>query len=359
MKRLFVIVLLLLLCGAAFFSVWGVNGIPARAEAAFGAASPNLNPAQRLLLSWRLLRAKESLTSAVNLFAQPVAFRIELGESPVSVAQRLEDGGIISDAAAFRDFLVYAGLDTRLQAGDYHLSPAQPPLMLAYALLDAAPGQVNFAILAGWRLEQIAETLPTSGLEIDPADFLSAARARNLEGYLLPGVYPIPREITAPALLDMLTGAFEAAISEEMRAGFAAQGLSLDEAVALASIVQREISVSDEAPLVASVFVNRLAAGMRLESDTTVQYALGYNAAQDTWWTNPLSVADLETDSAYNTYLYPGLPPGPICNPGLDSLRAVAFPAQTTYYYFRAACDGSGRHNFAETYAEHVQNACP
>ena len=112
-------------------------------------------------------------------------------------------------------------------------------------------------------------------------------------------------------------------------------------------------------PLIASVFINRLAAGMPLEADSTVQFALGHQEATDTWWKNPLSLDDLQVDSPYNTYLYGRLPPGPISNPGSTALNAVAFPAQTGYYYFRAACDGSGEHRFAETFEEHVQNACP
>jgi len=99
--------------------------------------------------------------------------------------------------------------------------------------------------------------------------------------------------------------------------------------------------------------------GMKLEADPTVQYAVGYNQEQGTWWTNPLSQDDLGVDSPFNTYRYSGLPPGAICNPGLDALRAVAFPAQTPYYYFRATCDGSGLHNFSETYNEHLDNECP
>ena len=90
-----------------------------------------------------------------------------------------------------------------------------------------------------------------------------------------------------------------------------------------------------------------------------MQYALGFNQAKATWWTNPLSLDDLKTDSPYNTYLYPGLPPGPISNPGLDALRAVAFPDESAYYYFRAACDHSGTHSFSQTFEEHVSKACP
>lgn len=111
-------------------------------------------------------------------------------------------------------------------------------------------------------------------------------------------------------------------------------------------------------PMIASVFINRLNIGMKLETDPTVQYSLGFNQAQNTWWTNPLSYSDLEIDSPFNTYIYAGLPPAPIANPSLTALQAVAFPAQTPYYYFRAACDNSGRHNFSQTYEEHLSNAC-
>ncbi|HEY6010087.1 MAG TPA: endolytic transglycosylase MltG, partial [Nitrospirota bacterium] len=94
-------------------------------------------------------------------------------------------------------------------------------------------------------------------------------------------------------------------------------------------------------------------------SDPTVQFALGYNAVQQSWWTNPLSTQDLQVESPFNTYKYAGLPPAPISNPGESSLKAVAYPPQTNYYYFRARCDGSGEHVFAQTFDEHLANACP
>jgi UPF0755 protein len=152
---------------------------------------------------------------------------------------------------------------------------------------------------------------------------------------------------------------FLASLTVELQDGFSRQGLNVYQAVTLASIIEREAIVDEEMPLIASVFFNRLAIGMKLETDPTIQYALGYNLSQNTWWTNPLTLSDLEVDSPYNTYLHPGLPPGPICNPGLAALQAVAFPAQTPYYYFRARCDGSGLHSFAETFEQHIQNACP
>jgi UPF0755 protein len=110
---------------------------------------------------------------------------------------------------------------------------------------------------------------------------------------------------------------------------------------------------------IASVFYNRLAIGMILQADPTVQYALGFNTFTDTWWKTPLGYSDLAYDSLYNTYIYAGFPPGPISNPGMAALTAVAFPEDTPYYYFQAQCDGSGYHNFAETLEQHLENNCP
>jgi UPF0755 protein len=160
-------------------------------------------------------------------------------------------------------------------------------------------------------------------------------------------------------VIAILLEEFRDQLTPDLREGLKRQGLSIYEAVILASIVERETVVEDEMPLIASVFLNRLAAGMPLEADSTAQYALGYQEEAKTWWKNPLSLDDLQVDSPYNTYLHGGLPPGPISNPGLNALKAVAFPAQADYFYFRAACDGSGEHHFAETFEEHVQNACP
>lgn len=237
---------------------------------------------------------------------------------------------------------------------------------------DATPSEVTFQILPGWRLDEIAAALPTSGLQFSPASFLKAARRpdasilpagfpnlKSLEGFMLPGEYQLKRDIPLEAFLVTVLQQFDEQVLQDMRDAYKQHGLNLTEAVALASMVQREAMVEDEQPIIASVFYNRLAGGMRLESDPTVQFALGYNKKQASWWTNPLSSDDLQIDSPYNTYLNGGLPPGPICNPGISALRAVAYPAETPYYYFRARCDGSGKHSFAKTYQEHLQNACP
>jgi UPF0755 protein len=181
----------------------------------------------------------------------------------------------------------------------------------------------------------------------------------NLQGFLMPGQYQIKRGISAHDLAGLFVKRFDEMVTPELRDAYANQKLDLAQAVTLASMVQREAMVTDEQPIIASVFYNRLANGMKLDSDPTVQYALGYDEGKQTWWKNPLTQSDLQIDSRYNTYIYPELPPGPIANAGISALRAVAYPAQTGYFYFRAKCDGSGRHAFSTTYEEHLQNACP
>jgi UPF0755 protein len=347
--------------------------IPQQANEIFGQPSSRVSSIKRWLLAWQLWKNKNELTTPYVPGGSEQNFRVEMGEGVRSIAGRLQQQGLIAHAEAFEAYLVYRGLDVSLQAGDYTLSPAMTAISIAHAMQDATPTHVTFHVLAGWRLEEIAAALPTSGMNISPNDFLALARLKpegydfsaslpgsaSAEGYLSPGVYEFPRQTPATEFISTLFHAFEANQPANLRQDFAIHGLSLHEGVILASIIEREAIQEDEMPTIASVFYNRLALGMNLAADPTVQYALGFNAAQQTWWTNPLSLADLEFASPYNTYHNPGLPPGPICNPGLSALKAAANPAETPYYFFRAACDGSGRHNFAATFDEHQANQCP
>lgn len=130
--------------------------------------------------------------------------------------------------------------------------------------------------------------------------------------------------------------------------------MSIYEVVTLASIVEREAVVDEERPIIASVYLNRLNRGMYLQSDPTVQYAKGYSAESGRWW-NPMIQEEAQSvDSPYNTFLYPGLPPGPICSPGLASIQAVLYPADTPYLFFFSK--GDGTHAFSKTYEEHLEN---
>jgi UPF0755 protein len=350
-----------------------VGGIPALANAHFGPPGKNVSTWQHIYLSFMLLRNSDQLTVPFDENGQTKAFEVVLGQSPAEIADNLQNNGLIPDANALLIYLVYKGLDTTLQAGQYALSARMTPIQIAHALQDATPLEITFNILSGWRLEEIAASLETSGLTITPQEFLNAAYhppsdsnltqhllpEASLEGFIPPGTYQIPRETSADELVTYLVNNFIAQLEPELLAGFQQRGLNLFQAVTLASIIQREAIIEDEMPLIASVFLNRLALDMKLESDPTVQYAIGYDPVGKTWWKNPLTHADLEIDSPFNTYLYAGLPPGPISNPSYNALSAVANPANSTYLFFRAKCDGSGEHLFAETFDEHLKNACP
>jgi len=361
------------LCLGAALAVYGLVNLPDWAAGQFGPAVSDLSRIQKTYLSAQLLRQAKDLLIPVDPQGSEQAFQIELGESPSSITRRLEEAGLISNASAIQNYLVYAGLDKTIQAGEYRLSPRMTSLEIAHALQDATPEDVTFNVLPGWRAEEIATALPTSGLTFTPEALMAAVakprednplrselpESASLEGFLFPGGYQVKRNINPQAFVNLMVDQFRIHLSDELRAGFERQNLSLYQAVTLASIVQREAVVADEMPTIASVFINRLQAGMKLDSDPTVQYAIGFNPQQNTWWTNPLSKDDLQINSPYNTYLNWGLPPGPISNPSLEALQAVSNPAQTSYYFFRAACDGLGKHLFAETLEEQVKNACP
>jgi UPF0755 protein len=329
-----------------------------------------LNPFQVWQYSASLLWADGLLTQPLDSKAPDVDFEVKSGESVRSIASRLADAGITRDPWALRDYLIYTGLDTSIQSGAYKLSARMSVIDLSRKMQDATPTQVEFVVLPGWRIEEIAASLPTSGLEISPAEFVAAASAPHsgfaflagaatTEGFLYPGSYLFPRTLRAPELVEALLRNFELHLTPDLREGFAGQGLSVYEAVILASIVQREAVNPEEASGIASVYLNRVNAQMALNADPTVQYAIGYNASQRTWWTNPLSLDDLKLPSPYNTYVNVGFPPSPISNPGLGALEAVASPADTPYYYFSALCDGSGNHAFARSLEEQLHNLCP
>ena len=336
----------------------------------FGAPSPALNSWQRSSYALSLVSNAGDLTQPRDPAGAEQLFVIEPGESVVSISNRLEGAGLIRSASTFRVYLVWTGMDAYIQTGTFRLSPALTAESIAGILQSATLTEVTFSVLPGWRMEEIAASLPTSGLEFTPEAFLAAASApvnapdflpvgASAEGFLAPGQYILSRTTTAEQLVSTLLQGSSSELTDDLKNGFTDHGLTVYQAVTLASIVQREAVVADEMPTIASVFYNRLAVGMLLQTDPTVQYAIGYNAVQATWWTNPLSGEDLQFDSPYNTYLYPGLPPGPISNPGLPALQAVAFPEQSNYYFFQARCDDSGLHNFTETFEQHQQNNCP
>jgi UPF0755 protein len=364
--RLVTVLFFLLVCAAiGFFFIY----VPSRATRVYGPPARSLSFPQRVQYSALLLWYDGLLTQPLDTSGTEQTFTVEVGESVDAVANHLQSVGLIRDADALRSYMIYSGIDTSMQAGEYKLSTAMSAMDIAHQLQDATPEEVTFVVLPGWRLEEIADSLPTSGLSVTADEFLSAAKtppkgydflagAASIEGFASPDSYVFSRKISVDEMINDMLRNFSAHLSLDLKDGFQKQGLSVYQAVTLASMVEREAVKEEEQPLIASVYLNRLKIGMKLDADPTVQYAIGYNFLQQSWWTNPLSLLDLQVNSVYNTYKFPGLPPTPIANPSLGALRAVAFPEETKYYFFRAKCDGSGFHLFAETFDEHLQNAC-
>jgi UPF0755 protein len=345
---------------------------PQSAKALFGEPSSGLSTFQKITYPVRLVLGEHALLDPADASVNEKNVTITQGESVDSIAAMLQQSGLITNPELFRIYLIYSGLDRGIQAGQYTINATANAIEIGKMLQDATPKEVHFVILAGWRAEEISASLETSGLKISQTEFLNLVKnpsfsdlpqqltgLSNLEGFMLPGDYLIPRESNVSQLLKTIIDQFSTAVTPEMLQAYQNQGLSLGQAVTLASMIQREAIQEEEMPMIASVFLNRLSVGMKFDSDATVQYALGYDSTQKTWWKNPLTINDLNVDSHYNTYLYNGFPPGPICNPGIAALKAVAYPTQSSYYYFRAKCDKSGFHNFAETFEQQQQNACP
>lgn len=360
------------LCFLSLTIFLGVRLITTEVSSTYGAADDNLSLLGKAQYTLKLYLDGAILLTPISISDSETFFEIAPGETVGQIAFRLQDEGFISDADLFRSYLIYRGYDRLVQSGFFRITSGMDALSLADRLIDPMPGQVEFTVLAGWRAEEIAASLPRSGLAIDPQDFMDLVMNppsdwfageftlnQSLEGYLGTGSYILDREISLQEFVRKLTNRFDENLNSALRNSIEQQGLTLHETVILASIVEREAVISEEMPLIASVFLNRYRSGIKLDSDPTVQYAVGYNAQQSSWWTNPLSANDLQIDSLYNTYLYGGLPPTPICNPSLEAIQAVVFAQDSPYYYFRARCDGSGYHNFSETYAQHLQYGCP
>ncbi len=347
--------------------------LPLRLQRTYDLPTASLPFVQKSVSALHLVRNQESLSPPDPSQTQTLPFEIATGESVDQICDRLKQAEMILSKDTFTTFLVYFGFDRNLQTGIFSLSPSMSAKQVAQILTDPYARQIPFTILPGWRLEEIAASLPTSGLQITPDQFLSITQnppykfsillgistPSTLEGFLFPGTYYLSREISPEELIHHFLLRFLKVITPEFQEAISTQGLSLQQAVTMASIIERETKIDSEKPMIASVFLNRLKANMMLETDPTVQYALGYQADAQTWWKSPLFFADLEVNSPYNTYQYFGLPSAPISNPSLTSIQAVASPQDTPYYYFRAACDGSGAHNFAVTYEEHLANQCP
>ncbi len=334
------------------------------------AEAVQMSSVERALIGVYLNLRKNVIESPASSDSTAVVFAINPGETAATISPRLQREGLVADSQLFLYLVRYRGVDARLEAGEYELRPNMTMDEIIDTLQHGRLRDVTVTIPEGRRAEEVAALLEEAGV-VDGEVFMALVRGGSvdydflsdrpvdapatLEGFLFPETYRIPVGYDAMQILDLMLGTFGERFSSEMRQAATDKGMTVHQVVTLASIVEREAVVAEERPIIANVYLNRLEQGMYLQSDPTVQYSLGYQEDTGQWWKIPMSLEeDVPVDSPYNTYMYPDLPPGPICSPGLASIQAVLEPAETTYLFFFSKFDGS--HAFAETYEEHLRN---
>ncbi|OGG28851.1 hypothetical protein A2973_04495 [Candidatus Gottesmanbacteria bacterium RIFCSPLOWO2_01_FULL_49_10] len=278
----------------------------------------------------------------------PRIFVVHRGEGVKSIAARLSQERFIRSSTGFFLLVKFMRIERDLEAGDFRLNSAMDARAIAkeltHGILD-----VWVTTLEGWRVEEIASKL-AKDLNIPETEFLKYAR----EGYMFPDTYLIPRDATPAAIAAMFRTTFDVKVPPQFHIDVKKTGLSFDEVIVLASIVEREGRTDEDRPVIAGILLKRLKADWPLQTDATLQYALGYQVYEKTWWKKVLTNDDKKIASPYNTYLHPNLPPKPIANPGLASIKAVIYPEDSNYWYYLH--DPRGSAHYARTIEEHEQN---
>lgn len=280
--------------------------------------------------------------------AEPVSFRIHAGDGVRVIASNLTEQRLIRSSTAFFILVKLMGIERNLEAGDFRLNRSMDTRTIARELTHGLE-DVWVTTLEGWRNEEIATVL-AKNLDLPESEFLRAAKV----GYMFPDTYLIPKDATAGAIIAIFRTAFDNKVTAQMRADIRASGRTLPDTIILASIVEREGRTDDDRPVIAGILLNRLEAGWPLETDATLQYALGYQSQEKTWWKKELSEDDKNVRSPYNTYKNPGLPPGPISNPGIAAIRAAVYPKKSDYMFYLH--DKTGAVHYAKTLKEHTAN---
>jgi UPF0755 protein len=292
-----------------------------------------------------------------------VEMRINPGASVRGISDVLDENGIIKCAPCFRIYITIMGYSAKLRAGDYAFESGLSASGVVQKLLTGDFKTYRVTVVEGWRADQIADHLKTLAF-VEGDDLAEQFRllvkdpqfikendvgweVDSLEGYLFPSTYEVYKLKDPKQLAQVMVGEFKERFSEDIKKRSGELGLTPQQVVTLASIVEKETGKPEERPLIASVFYNRLKKGMLLQSDPTIIYGIEN-------FDGNLRKRDLTNPHKYNTYVHPGLPPGPIANPGEASIRAVLNPAKSDYLFFVSKNDGS--HIFAQTLSEHNKN---
>lgn len=291
---------------------------------------------------------KQSLSPVDDKDKTPIMFVIPKGQSIKEIAGNLKKDELIRSQIAFFTYVRLSGLATKIQAGNYRLNRSMNVIEIANEFTHGKTDEW-VTIIEGWRVEEIAAELAQS-LGIPESEFLKFTQ----EGYMFPDTYLVPKDATSKEVIDMILENFRNKATNEIIEKGKTQGLNLNEVITLASIIEREVKDDSDRVIVAGILLKRLRNNWPLQTDATIQYVLGYQPEEKTWWKKNLTLDDLAIESPYNTYKYVGLPPGPISSPGLSTIKAVTQPQQTSYWYYLS--DKNGITHFAKTHEEQEQN---
>lgn len=300
------------------------------------------------LVGGALVWWKNAMSPVDETDQTPVTFVVPSGQGSKEIARRLASEGLIRSQIGFYLLVRFFNTDKQIQAGEFRLQKSMDTRTIA-SELTLGTMDVWVTIPEGWRTEEIATNIAKE-LNIPEKEFLAVAE----EGYMFPDTYSIPQAATAGAIATILKDTFLEKVTPQMIADAKKEGLSLSSVVILASLVEREGKTNQDRPVIAGILLNRLNQNWPLQVDATLQYILGYQSQDKTWWKKELTDADKKIDSPYNTYLNPGLPPTPIANPGIDALKAVIYPMKTDYMFYLH--DTSGVAHYARTIEEHEKN---
>ncbi len=276
-------------------------------------------------------------------------FVINRGESLESIVNKLSKEDLIRSKIIFRLVVAQMGIEKKIQAGDFRLSSSMDAYQIADNLTHGTL-DVWVTLIEGTRREEMAQII---GRELGIPEVELVAEAE--EGYLFPDTYLIPKDASAASVLAILRNNYNQKFTSELKAAAASKGLSEKEVITLASIVEKEAKTPQDKKIVAGILLNRLEADWPLQVDATIQYALGYQSAERSWWKTYLSFDDLKIDSPYNSYKNKGLPPTPISNPGMASIEGVVYADTSTPYWYYIS-DTKGNMHYAKTDEEHVAN---
>ena len=314
MKKIYILIFIIIIIAVSFYLLYKEGSLPVN---------------------------KKSSTSKI--------FVIKQGESLDAIVNNLANEGLIRNKIIFYLIVKKLGIERKIQAGDFRISESMNASEVATSLTHGTI-DIWLTLIEGMRKEEMAQIISKT-LDIPEIEIIRSTK----EGYVFPDTYLVPRTATTETVLSIIKKNFEAKFNEKLHQAAKNKGLTEKQVLILASLVEREARQPATRTKVAGIILKRYLADWPLQIDATIQYILGYQPNEKSWWKKELSIDDLKIDSPFNTYKNKGLPPEPICNPSLSSIEAVINADENTPYWFYLT-DKNGVMHYATTIEEHDSN---